>query len=924
MLHGRDDELAQVRWLLAVAREGRSGALVLAGEPGIGKTALLDAAQEEALGRMQVLRARGFESEQDLPFAGLHALLAPMLDLRSRIPPVQARALGTALAVEPPAPHDPFAVPAAVLSMLSAIAEDAPLLAIVDDLQWLDVGSQRAILFAARRLGAEGVALLLATRSEEGMEANLAGLPLLEVGALRDEDARRLVTDHDAALSDDVADQLVKMAGGNPLALRELPSALTEAQRSGLEAPSLRLPPGSGVERAFMSRLEALDEDVRRALTLVAALESGPAAVALAALDRVGLGLDHLEAGEAAGLLRLDRGEVSFRHPLMRSLAYHASTSGARLGSHRALAEVTTDVSARAWHLSAAALGPDEVAAGALDAAAQAARDRGVQSAAAAASSRAAELSVDERLRLTRLAAAAEDYAGAGRLDDALTRLDQAASSPEADALSSRLQILRGRVELRHGGMQTGRTLLVDEAERQAQRDPLAASDLLLEVGIADLFGGDSPRWLGTAGRAEALARLGGDESRACFARLAGALAIVPLGDGRHAEPDLLAALPLLLEGDPLPAASELVTFAGQQFIWLERFDLAEQVLSRQIEAAREASALGRLVFPLAARAQLRDRQGRWASAVAEAAEAAQIGRETSQPIAMALALSVLASLEAARGQHKEAREHGQEAVTITREFGGPIGIYAEVALGFTALAAEQLDDAVRHLEAADRIKRDLDGREPSMLQYESDLVEALIRLGRRDEAETALTRLEADAERTGRSWAHAVAERGRGMLAGDDAFREHFDRALAWHAKSPQPFPAARTRLAYGERLRRAGERVAARKELSAAAEEFERINASPWAERAHNELRGTGQTLRRASMPESDSLTPSELQVALRVAEGLTNREVAAAIFISPKTVEHHLSSIYRKLGIRSRTELARRIASADPSAPAEAPAA
>jgi DNA-binding CsgD family transcriptional regulator len=870
---------------------------------------------------MQVLRTRGFESEQDLPYAGLHALLAPMLEVRERIPPVQARALGTALAVDAPAPHDPFAVPAGVLSMLSTIAEDAPLLAIVDDLQWVDPGSQRAILFAARRLGAEGVALLLGTRDEEGMQATLAGLPLVEVSRLRDDDARALVVEQGGALAEGVADELVRMAGGNPLALRELPSALTEAQRAGLEPPALRLPQGSGVERAFTSRLDEVEPDVRRALTVVAALESGPASVALGALERLGLGLEQLEAGEAAGLLKLDRGEVGYRHPLLRSLAYHTATSGARMAAHRALAEVVTDVSARAWHLSAAALGPDEVAAAALDAAARAARDRGVQSAAAAASARAAELSEDDADRVERLAAAAEDFAEAGRLDDALARAEEAASYPEADPIASRLRILRGRVELRHGGIDAGRTMLVEEAEHCAEGNPAAAAALLLEVGIADLFGGDSPRWLDAAARAEELAIAGGDDELAQFCRLAAALAIVPLGAAKNSEPVLMESLPLLLEGDPLPAASELVTFAGQQLMWMEHLDIAEQVLSRQVDAAREASALGRLVFPLAARAQLHDRRGRWAAAVAEAAEAVQLGRETSQPIALAMALSVLASLEAARGQHAESRAHGEEAVAIMRQFGGPIGIYAEVALGFTALAAEQLDDAVRHLQAADRIKHDLGGREPSMLQYESDLIEALARLGRRDEAERALEKLEGDAELTGRSWAHAVAARARGMMADDDSYAEHFERALAWHASSPQPFPEARTKLAYGERLRRAGERVAAREQLSAAAEAFERVNAAPWAQRAQNELRGTGQTLRRASMPESDSLTPSELQVALRVAEGLTNREVAAAIFISPKTVEHHLSSIYRKLGIRSRTELARRIAASDPAA---APAA
>jgi hypothetical protein len=331
MLHGRDHELSRIRELLDCAKNHRSGALVIVGEPGIGKTSLLDAAQEEALGSMQVLRTRGFESEQDLPYAGLHALLAPMLDLRERIPPVQARALGTALAVDAPAPHDPFAVPAAVLSMLSTIAEDAPLLAIVDDLQWVDPGSQRAILFAARRLGAEGVALLLGTRDEGGLQVSLAGMPVLEVSRLEDADARRLIVERDGALADGVADQLVRMAGGNPLALCELPAALTDAQRSGTEAPALRLPQGSGVERAFMSRLDEVDHDVRRALTVVAALESGPATMALGALEQLGLGIDQLEAGEAAGLLKLDRGEVGFRHPLLRSLAYHTATSGSRM-----------------------------------------------------------------------------------------------------------------------------------------------------------------------------------------------------------------------------------------------------------------------------------------------------------------------------------------------------------------------------------------------------------------------------------------------------------------------------------------------------------------------------------------------------------------------------------------------------------------
>lgn len=378
--------------------------------------------------------------------------------------------------------------------------------------------------------------------------------------------------------------------------------------------------------------------------------------------------------------------------------------------------------------------------------------------------------------------------------------------------------------------------------------------------------------------------------------------------------------MPLLVEGDPLPAASEMITFAALQLGWMERFDLSQRIVDRQIDAAREASALGRLPFPLGVRSMIHDRLGRWAPAIADAGEALRLARETAQIPQTAVALTLLASLEAARGQDSEARDHADEALSLVAGMGigGPIPVYAEVALGFTALAAERLDEAISHLLRADELRRGLGGGEPASLQYYPDLIEALLRSGRRDDAMRVIEQCEGEAEATGRTWAHAVAARGRGIAAEDDAFAAHFERALEWHAKSPQPFPIARTRLAYGERLRRAGERTAAREHLQEAAEAFARLNAEPWVERASGELRASGQTLRARSVPDSDALTPSELQVALRVAEGLTNREVAAAIFLSPKTVEHHLSSIYRKLGIRSRTELARRMAS-EPAVPA-----
>jgi DNA-binding CsgD family transcriptional regulator len=918
MLRGRDDELTRIRAVVDAARAGRSASLVLVGEPGIGKTSLLDAAMQHAGDRVQILRTRGFESERELPFAGLYQLLAPRLELRERIPPVQASALGTALAVEPPAPHDPFTVPAAVLSMLGAIAEDGPLLAVVDDLQWLDPASQRAVLFAARRLGAEGAAILLATRPEEELLAQLTGLSQLRVGRLDDAAALTVVRDVSAGpIADAVAQDLVRTSGGNPLALRELPGALTAAQRAGLEPPALRLPQGSAVERAFRRRFDALTDDVRRALTVVAALESGPAGMAIAALERLGLGLPDLEAAEEAELLSIERGAVGFRHPLLRSLAYHAATSSARIAAHRALAEVATDDSVRAWHLSAAALGPDAHAAAALDLAAADARARGASSEAAAASRRAAELSASAADGVRRYTEAATDLALTGRADEALTMIDRAGAldrTPEQEAV---LGILRGRVAIRRGALAEGRRVLVGQGEALAETDPLAAALLFLDAGVADITLGNTPGILHDGARAEELAR-GRDRDLELSGVLLQALGLVPVGRAADATPLLDRAKSVLLEADPLIAPAEVFAFGAQVAMWLERYDLAEQVVDRTIDLLRGASAVGRLPFPLAVRAHLSFRLGRWGQAMASADEAVALARQTGQVPQVAFGLAALSIVQAGRGDAAAAMAGAREASGIVDQLGpGPLRIYSSAVLGFAAMAGDQYGDALDHLRSAAGAVQELGGHEPAMLQFDPDYIELLVRAGDRDGALERLAWLDDAAERTGGAWAQGVAARVRGQLAPEAEAPPHFERALQWHARDRQPFVTARTQLAYGQRLRRTGERTASREQLTAAGEAFERLGATHWAERAQEELKASGQTLRRRTLPEADALTPGELQVALRVAEGLTNREVAAAIFLSPKTVEHHLSAIYRKLGIRSRTELARHIAASEPGA-------
>ena len=917
MLHGRDTEVQRIAELLDAAREGTSAALLLSGEPGIGKTALLEHAAAGAAGFL-VLRARGYESERDLPYAGLHALLGPALGLRNRIPDVQSQALGTALALEPPAPHDPFAVPAGVLSLLAAAAEDQPVLAVVDDAHWLDDESLRAVLFAARRLGAEGLVLLVAARSDEARGIDAAGLPTLRLGRLDDEAARALIEQEAGGVDDTVAEALISLAAGNPLALHELPRALSEAQRKGTEPLPTGIPAGSGIERAFSRRIAELPEPSRHALAVAATLETGRLDECLAAVREAGLDPSDLDAPEGAGLVSIEGSTVTFRHPLLRTLAYQTAPPSERRRAHAAVAAVVGDPTVRAWHLSSAAVGPDEEVAAALDEAAAIARRLGAPAAAALAAARAAELTPDAEARLRRLVAAASDHAEAGRVDLALERVAEAeALAPDGD-VAAELRMLRGRAETRGGRAVEGRSRIVAEADRVQEGNPVGAAALLLEAGIADLMLGDSFTMIETADRAHALAD-GRSPEVASLAVLERAVALAPIGGAQESERLLDELQPLLLEGDPLPPYAELLTFAGQVATWFERFGLAEALLRRQIDAARAASAAGRLPYPLAALSYLNWRRGRWSQALADAEEAVRLARDTGQIAQLSNALCALAWVQSGRGEAQAAAAHNQEALHLIEAMGGrsPFAIYVHASLGFASLTEERYDAAVENLQRAQGIFDELGGAEPSVLLFEPDRVEALIRTGRRDDAVVALQQLEGQAQSTGRTWAHAVTARCQGLLAGDADFRAHFGRALEWHGKADMPFETARTRLAFGERLRRAGNRADSRPELEAAGAIFERLGAKPWLRRAEAELRSSGRTVRPRDAA-GDELTPSELQVALRVAEGLTNREVAGVLFLSPKTVEHHLSSIYRKLGVRSRTELARRMtADAEPAA-------
>jgi DNA-binding CsgD family transcriptional regulator len=917
VLLGRQREIAHIEDLLNGATEGTSAAVLLHGEAGIGKSSLLKAAIDAASARdLGVLRTRGYESESDIPFAGLLELLTPLLPLRDRIPEVQARALGSALALEAPTPFDRFAVPAGMLSLLAAAAEERPYLVIADDVHWLDHASREALSFVARRLGAEGVVLVFASRRVDEVLAAFEGIDARAVTPLADADAATLLRrEAPSHVAEQVAADLVATAHGNPLALTEIPRGLSPDQLAGREPLAGPLQAGDRIEDAFARQLADLPAETREALLIAAAMQTGRHDIYLKALELRGIPKGALDAAVSAELIALD-GRVEFFHPLLRSAVYHAADPIQRRSVHATLAELADTVATpgrRAWHLAAAADAPDEQVAEALEEAAAEARSRGGILAAARAFERSANLSTDDAARARRLLEAASDYAQVSQADHALALVSQAQELVPADSAPSTEVIrVRGRVEMRRGAPLTAHGLLVAEAERIEDANPGVAASLLVEASVAHMMTGDMEALIATGDRARALLPAGADPAIEVLSGVLVGEAHAALGHEDEADALLDPAMPFLTGEYVLAMPSEIVGMAGQCAIWYERWDRATAVLDHLIATAREASAINHIIYPLAAHAILDFRRGYWSAALADAAEAARLARETKLVPLMTFALSVQAQVEAAMGRRDDARAHGREAVQIAELLNAPaITVYGLNALALDAFGAGEVEPAVEFYDRVHRFTQKLHTQR-GLVQYGADRVEALARLGRTDEAFQAL---EEFADRLGGGrWAQAALARCRGILA-DRTAEHHFVTALSHHEHDGQPFERARTQLAYGERLRRDRRRADAREQLTEALDTFERLGATPWAERTRVELRATGGAAAEGGAAEREAvaaagleeLTAHELQIARLVAYGDTNRQVAAKLFLSPKTIEYHLSQIYRKLDLRSRTQLA-----------------
>jgi len=657
MLLGRGQECARLDGLLAAAREDRSGALVIRGEAGVGKTALLRYALESAPD-MTVLEVDGVESESELAFAGLADLLRPVLDRLERIPPPQAEALRGALALAPAAPGDPFAVSAGTLSLLSTAAESRPLLALVDDAHWLDASSAAVMAFAARRLGREGVVLLFAMRAEERGAIDLSGIPELRLAGLgRAESEALLVAAGAGTIAPDVAAALHEATGGNPLALLELPALLSEAQLEGVEPLGYPVPAGEGVQRSFLGRVRRMPPETRRALTVAAASEDGDIDAIARAAAELGTDAASLEPAESAGLIRLARGRLAWRHPLLRAAIYQDADAAERRAAHRALAHALVGNN-RAWHLAAGALAPEESVAQALEEAAQAARARNAYAAAGSAFERAARLTPDAERSARRLLEAGRDFQLVGRSAHALDLLDQALPSATDPLLRAEIHHARGALEMWGAGPVRAQEHLVGEAERIVELDPAQAAMMLADAAILCTMTGDCRAALATSRRAESIAPRTGEPLRDVTEALL-SNSLILCGQARAASPSLRRLRRRWHETDPL-ASPPLVHAIGHGSLWIEDFAEAGSVLERAIEAARAASAGALLSFPLAMLAELNFRIGRWAEAYSEASESAQVAAETQQLSQSSFALVCLAEVEAARGLEDDCRAHAR------------------------------------------------------------------------------------------------------------------------------------------------------------------------------------------------------------------------------------------------------------------------
>ncbi|MET9344111.1 AAA family ATPase [Nonomuraea sp. NPDC003804] len=857
-LYGRAAEQAAITALLDAAGKGQGQALVVRGDAGIGKSALVEHAERQA-GPLRVLKATGTESESGLAFAALHQLLHPVTGDLDALPEPQRDAVAGALGLSAAGSDDRFLVAAGVVSLLIEAAVPDGLLVVVDDFQWIDQASAAALLFAGRRLGSERIAMLLAVRGE----TRTPGVPELPLGGLDQDSAGTLLAAR-ARPAREVVARLVELTGGNPLALRETVELLTPAQLAGTAPLPEPLPVGAGI---FGEQVRRLPEDTRR-LLLFAALEGrGDLQVVLKA---AGSGEPALRAAETAGLVSVDTA-IRFRHPLVRSAVHADADAALRREVHRALAVQVGDPDRRAWHRAAATVGQDEAVAAELAAAAERARARGGYADAATTLVRAAELTPDPERRAVRLAAAATSAWLGGRPGQAESCLAEARSLADRPEFAQ----LRGRFELNSG----------NAAEALRILSGGETLEMLADASEAASYVGDVEAIVALGRRAESFPE--------GFVRDAVAGIGATLAGDRAAGTLMLRRA--LSRSDELDDAAQLL-WAAAAASYLGEADVSTELATRAGRTARVSGMVGQLPVVLEFVATAERIEGRFALSAAIAEEGLELAREAGYTNSVAAHLANLAAVAAVQGREDDCARLAHEAlaIAIPHRLGMRASI-ARYALGLLDLGLG------RHAAAHDRFTGLVaTGHPTAVWRSTPDRVEAAVGCGELEAARAAFSAYERWAAEARTPSARALLARCRALL-GDDAA---FDEAMGLH---PEGFERARTALLYGERLRRLQRPGEARAHLRYAMETFERAGADPWTRRAGDELRAAGETRTRSEPAALAALTPQELRIAKLVAAGASSKEVAAQLFLSPRTVEYHLYKIYPKLGVSSRTELA-----------------
>jgi GMP synthase-like glutamine amidotransferase/tetratricopeptide (TPR) repeat protein/DNA-binding CsgD family transcriptional regulator len=899
-LIGRDSERARIESALTVARQGSSAVIVVRGEAGAGKTTLLDDAVARARG-LRVLRTGGADPDGQQRFAGLAELCEPLLDGLERLPSARAAALSSAFGLGAPAASvERYGVYAGVLDLLTAAAEETPILAVIDDAHLLDEASAQAIPFIARRLRVDGIALLIATEFDDPVadaeEVWLRGLDPAPARAL-------VVARFGLETAPAVVESIVESGQGNPLAMLEIARDLTPEQRRA-EAP-LDGSVSPSAEWAYLRRIEALPADTRGALLLAALTRGGERDTVARACTALGLELSALEPAERAGLIVPDATHVTFCHDLARSAVSYSALTAERRRAHGALAGAVGG-EAGVWHRAHAATGPDDAIADGLDGVATRARDQAAYAAAAHTLEHAARMTSDPDRRADRLLRAARNAHRAGHIHAALDHVRVGLECVSARPLRTELEHAGGGIAARSGEAARARDWLTAAARRCENDEPAKAAAILADAVLPSLRAGSPADAVQLARRSMRLAQGAGDRVEL--------LATLLLGTALLYTGDYTEGAALIDSADAMTAHHGVDVTGGQPYLYLGaalaragRPARARDVLMRVIAEARNVAAADMLPYALVRLAGVELDTGRWRVAAAALAEAVQLAQETGNSADRGLALGALAWLEAAQGHVEACRAHAEEALELARRLGSGSGLdRAAAALGLLELGCGRPERAIASLEEV--LNEPEAGWSDAALTPHRlpDLIEAYALAGRLREAHAAFAVFSADAERTRRPSALAAAARCRALLAPDSELDARFAEALEASVETTGPFERGRTELQYGSRLARAGRPVEATDHLSGALRAFEQLGAETWADRARDEIVAVGGTPPDRRVNRLDRLTPLELDVALAAGAGASLDDIGHGLFLGPRSVRLLQASAMAKLGVESTAEL------------------